>query len=151
VHELQKELQSQSFNKPKNSAGQVTRDAFASVLESIASVFRQRRAANTDDCPAEMELPAYNTPANTSNQLYGEESGPRSLYPLLCVDEGSSRHAFYQQSINDINRDRALFKLVRSQYFRLRNSKRWLTIKSMNRLSLSQVGPSIAQLHCKDS
>jgi hypothetical protein len=139
VHELQKELQSQTSSKPKRGAGQVTRDACVSLLRLIEFIFGQRRAANTNDCAAETELPAYNAPANTSNQLCGEEVDPRSLYLLLCVDVGGSQTALRQQRIDNINRDRDLFRSIRAQYLQLCRTKRWLTIQSLKRLSLTKV------------
>jgi hypothetical protein len=150
VHELERELQSQTLSKPRRSAGQVTRDAFASVLGLIGSMFGQRRASNTpapNDCPAEMELPAYNAPADTTNQLYGDETNPRSLYLLLCVDVGGSRTALHQQRIDNINRDRDLFRSIRAQYLQLCRTKRWLTIQSLKCLSLTKVCPFITRPH----
>jgi hypothetical protein len=150
VHELERELQSQTLSKPKRSAGQMIRNAFTSILGFVGPIFGQSRAANTpaaNDCPAEMELPAYNTPANTINQLHSEDFDPRSLYLLLCVDAGGSRTTLHQQRIENINRDRGLFRSVRAQYLQLCRTKRWLTIKSLKRLSLTKVCPFITRPH----
>jgi hypothetical protein len=139
MQELETDLQSNSFREQAGNARQTIREAFIQLFAIARQLISRRNVLTTDPALSGTELPSYNAPSNTNEQPNNEEVDPRSLYLLLCVDEGSSRTVLHQQKLTDISRDRDMFRFIRSQYYRLQKPQNWLTIRSINRLSLSQV------------
>jgi hypothetical protein len=140
VQELEAELQASTSSKTIRSVGQAVYDASAQVVQTIKQLLGQGNTQNAEQNPAEMSLPSYSVPNNATENI-DESEVPDLLSPylLLCVDQGSTNTTLYQRQLKHIKQDRELFEFLQSQYLELNKTKRWFTIKSFGRLSLSQV------------
>lgn len=144
--ELQAELNHRHLLTYKTNMAQSARSAIATTMTFIQKALFWRLAAKPPREPDETGLPSYNSPAHVAEQPELADCDSSKLYLHLCIDEGSSKTTFFPRAIDHISRDRELFQYIRSQYLRLNPAKRWLTVRSMQRLALSQVRPHYVSL-----
>jgi hypothetical protein len=137
--ELQAELNRSYSLSSKTNIAQAARGAIATTMILTQKAIFWRHASKPAHDTADTELPSFNTPTNVAEQLELADCASHKLYLHMCVDEGSSKTTFFPRAIDHISRDRELFQYIRFQYLSLNPAKRWLTIRSMERLALSQV------------
>jgi hypothetical protein len=140
VQNLEVELQANLSCKTTGSVRQAVCDASAQVVQTIKQLLGQKNTQDAEQALAAMALPSYCTSTNDTGRINESEVfNPQDPYLLLCIDYGGSNTTLHQRKLKHIKRDRELFKFLQCQYFKLNKVKRWFTIRSFERLSLSQV------------
>lgn len=103
-----------------------------------SKLWQNRRTPQADDT-----LLLRHVPSQTSS---GMHYGQNLLHVLFCINKENTGPKLYQERIRNFNTDRGLFHFLSKQYNRYRGISTWLTLRSIQRLSLSRIGSAKAPL-----
>lgn len=79
-----------------------------------------------------------------SNPYHLNQPGNQNiLHLMLCVDKGLSGAPLFQERLADITTDRQLFMFLRSEYAKKWHPGFWLTLRTIETLSLTRVSYTI--------